>query len=309
MADLIQRTLQIDIKGLTDKYDLEEFKTYESLGGDIAEGELTYKGGGNKELKCDYEVLDISISDTEGKIKSYKAYVYDLNRFVNSNVLKFICAPKDFITKVVTKSYKSVLQAIKANWNGELDTIPKSMPDITCDIHQRNETGYKLVQKLIKGLRYNSVYGFRCDSIVIRELKFVENYDYYQDVKPKKFPIHTDNIDLNKSKFSEIEPKNEDIGVATSIVYSQQFYQIRSNYKNFYLNMIHNVKVIDLNANLDYFKFTVTISRFDPKYRLGRIIQGTFRDINGTQFLISRVNFSWNRAHGPVTELELMKLK
>lgn len=287
--------LDIKIPELENKFEIQKFRLCEKVGGEIAHGEmlLTFM---RDNLTTDIYEMTVTISDKSGYQLKFPIYAYDVVYNITSLGVKFICSKPDFIKVNQVKSHESVIQAINANWDQNFEY---NGSDIQCSIHQRSETGYQLVNKLIRGLKFHSIYGFRCDSVFVREID--NNFDYISE-EPEA-AIQTNSIHINKSKVSELEVVTEDIGVCTSVSYSRNFKQCRTEYKELLSNYYSNEAFLRVFGST---QVDATYNKLLPEMIVGNIVKVPFKDTDYENFIIFDRVFDWELNGGVSNKLKLI---
>jgi hypothetical protein len=286
--------INISLGDLDEIYELLEFHLHEEIGGKISSGEFiaTFKVSN---LDTEFYELSIELFDDSGMKQKFDAYAYNVS-YIDSNIkVKFICSKPEFIKDNIVKSYPTVLSAINGNWSGEFNY---SGSDIECDIHQRSESGYQLVSKLLRCIRYKSVYGFRCDSIFVRDLD--NNYDF--DLDDSGISINITPININKSKVKDLEVLVEDIGVCNSISYSKIFTQVFEEYKDLMTNYLVNESLMRVKGSSS---IVVNYSKFEPKLQVGNVIKYTLKDFNYDTFMVYSKDINWDQTKGLNTQIKL----
>lgn len=289
--------LNIEIPGITDNYQISGFVLKEELGGKIAEGSISVTVVDRSSENIDISDIKVSLSDQSGFKLTFDAYVYEVNYSSDGIKFSFICSTKEFIRGIKVKSYKSVLQAIHSNWNGKFECPSGS--DVECNIHQRSESGYQLVSKLIKCLRYNSAYGFRCDGIIISDLD--SNIDL--DLGDQGFSVTSSSMTFPRSKVKDLEIKTEEIGVCSSVSYSKAFKQVKTEYVELYRNYLKNKSIFQVGGS---YRVPIQYARFMPNISIGNKIKHKLSGMEVRRYIVYRKVTSWSPSTGVICNLELM---
>lgn len=289
--------LNIEVKGITDTFQLSGFILKEELGGKLAEGSISVTVVDRSSENIDISDIKVSLSDHSGFKLTFDAYVYEVNYSPDGIKFSFVCSTKNFTREIKVKSYKSIIKAIKSNWNGKIEYPAGS--DVECSIHQRSETGYQLVSKMIKCLRYNAAYGFRCDGIIICDLD--NNMDL--DLGEQGLSITTSSLTLPRSKIKDLEVKTEEIGVCSSVSYSKAFKQVRTEYVEMYRNYLKNNSIFQVGGA---YRVAIQYARSMPNINIGQKVKHKLNKMENRRYIVSKKLTSWSPSTGVVCNLELM---
>lgn len=169
------------------EFSLLRLHVQESIYGVIPGGEAELVHSGKQpsiDLANTQETGTIEIQDTKEGGFNYKFNVFITKRRLFNEILslEFICIPgsdvdkntlergKHFYTKLLSETYPSIEEAIRASYPGPIDKrVETNVPD-TVKIFRDNETSYDFVKRLGFSWKNGCVFAFGWDGLLLKEI-------------------------------------------------------------------------------------------------------------------------------------------
>ena len=133
------------------------------------------------------DVHTVKIINSYGAEFSTKAYVYSLSYVQGHLTIKMMPVEPDFMRTVKTATYKGGESALSSIWKQKIDKTVQSDILNSVSLYQKSETDYSFINKVLKSFKYNTIYAYTLNGLIIRCLtdsSFVEGKNRQGMTKP-----------------------------------------------------------------------------------------------------------------------------
>lgn len=141
----------------------------EGMNGVVPQGFIIVKYDKNS-IDLLNDELKINIQQDNGYKQLINAYVYKREILLDDLKISFICVDKDFTRASQTSKFTSIKNALGILYKGTVDSNTESDIVENIEIHQFNESNFKLLNKILRGYKKNTNFAYLSDRLKIFDL-------------------------------------------------------------------------------------------------------------------------------------------